>query len=523
MARPISADLATNLSNQPDTPEIFRACSFRLLVILKTQVARGLKWQAINIVGRQLLSLLIFTTLTRLLDPSAFGLVGLVGVYLGFVSMFAEQGIGTALIQRQHLDKQHLDTAFWFNFGCAALLCTGTIAFARPIAGLLGNTELVAPLRWSSLGLVLSALSTIHSTLFIKALDFSRPTTRTLISSAIGGLVGVGLAFAGYGVWALVLQQLTTSFTGTIFLWAVSDYRPALTFSMKHLRDLLGVSSSTFATTILWFLTSRVDQVVIGRLAGIPALGFYLVGSKIPEMAKVMTHEPLAGISLPALSRLQNEPRKLCQAIYDGMELNAAVSFAIFIGYAVTASELVPLVFGAKWAAAADVSALLSLLGLVYVLQVFFHPALLASGGAGRYVLINIWLTIGSLLACLIGIHFGVSYLVLGLIVNSLIVSIPSLLFLRQRVGLSPLKYCRPCLVPAGASLFMVAMIWFLAALLPNHAPAVIVLVVKVAVGACAYLGVLFIFKRSLLQKLLNTAQHAIGKMDVTPAAPPSP
>src|SRR5271170_5621410 len=101
---------------------------------LKIQVAHGLKWQAINIVGRQLLSLVVFTTLARLLSPSAFGLVALVGVYLGIVTMFVDQGITQALIQRQDLTDEHKDTAFWFNMGCASILCLSTILLAGPVA-----------------------------------------------------------------------------------------------------------------------------------------------------------------------------------------------------------------------------------------------------------------------------------------------------------------------------------------------------------------------------------------------------
>src|SRR5580693_3270917 len=97
---------------------------------LKIQAARGLKWQTIEIFSRQLLSLVVFTTLARLLQPSAFGLIGLVGVYLAFVGIFIDQGIGTALIQRQELEPNHINTAFWFNLCCAVILCLGTMALA---------------------------------------------------------------------------------------------------------------------------------------------------------------------------------------------------------------------------------------------------------------------------------------------------------------------------------------------------------------------------------------------------------
>jgi O-antigen/teichoic acid export membrane protein len=490
---------------------------------LRAQVAHGLKWQAIEIIGRQVLSLIVFTALARLLEPSAFGKVALVGVYMAFIAMFADQGIATALVQRLNLTPQHLDAACWFNLGCAVLLCAGTIVFAGPVAGLLGDPALAPLLRWMSPALVINAMSTIYSMLFIRAMDFRRPTIRILIGNAVGGVVGVGMAVAHCGVWSLVGQQLAAALGGAVFLWRASTYQPSLKFSLSHLRELLGVSSSVFSTSLLWFFSSRLDQVVVGRFAGVSALGMYVVAGKIPDLAKVVTHEPMARVSLPALSRLQNERDRLQKAIYSGMELNALVSFAVFVGMAAIAPELVVVLFGSKWVAAGMLCSLLSIYGLVNALQVFFHPSLLASGGVGRYVLLNVWQAAGSLVACIGGIQLGVKYVVIGLIINNVIVAIPSLLFLRKRIGLSPLKYCKPCLLPACASLFMVSVLWLVGKLLPLGLPAIFGLLCKVGVGAAAYSGFLLLFQRSALINFISIISSAIShnaKTGVSTAPP---
>jgi O-antigen/teichoic acid export membrane protein len=478
---------------------------------LKAQVARGLKWQAIDIIGRQLLSLIVFTTLARLLDPSAFGKVALVGVYMAFVAMFADQGIGAALVQRSNLKPEHLNAAYWFNVGCAVLLCAGTIVLAGPVSRLLGEPELIPLLRWMSPALIINAMSAIHATLFIKAMDFRRPTIRTLVGNAVGGIVGIGMAVTHYGVWALIGQQLAASVGSAVFLWAASPYRPSLKFSLPHLKDLFGVSTSVFSTTLLWYFSSRIDQIVVGRFAGVPALGVYVIAGKVPDLARVITHEPMAHVSLPALSRLQNNHKRMQAAIYSGMELNALLSFAVFVGIAAIAPELVSVLFGAKWAAAGVLCSLLSIYGLVNALQVFFHPSLLASGGAGRYVLLNVWQAAGSLVAGVGGIHLGVKYVVIGLILNNLIITVPALMFLRKRIGLSPLEYCKPCLVPACASLFMLGVLWLVGSMSPPGLPAIVGLICKVAIGAAAYSGFSLLFQRSTLMNLIAMIRHAIS------------
>jgi polysaccharide transporter, PST family len=488
---------------------------------LKSQIAQALKWQAVGIVGRQLLALAVFATLARLLEPSAFGLVGLVGVYLSFVGMLVDHGIPTALIQRKNLEGKHLDTAFWFNLGCSGLLCLGTAAFAGPLSALLGDPRLAPPLQWSSLGLVFTALSQVPMTLCLKAMDFRRPIIGSLIGNAVGGAIGIGMALAGRGVWALVAQQLTAWLASTIFLWSVSSYRPSLQFSTRHLRELLGVTSSTVASSLLWLFSSRIDQIVIGRVAGVTTLGLYVVGSKIPDMAKMMSIEPLAKISLPTLSNIQDDRSQMRQTIYDGMELNATVSFPVFVGLAAICSDLVPLLFGSRWAAAAGVSSLLSIYALINTLLVFVYPSLVASGGAGRYVILNVWHAVGALIACVVGIQFGLTSLVLGLAANELIISVPSLLFLRNRIGLNPWRYCRACLIPGAASLLMVVAVWLTEAVMPNVIPSVLRLACKIGIGAAIYVGCISLLAPSTLRKLVDTVVHAFGRRSIVTATPP--
>ena len=480
-------------------------------VTLKSQVAKGLKWQVINIGGKQLLSLVVFTTLARLLEPAAFGLVGLVGVYLGFISMFADQGIGAALIQRRILEPEHMDVAFWCNLACSAFLCAGTIILAGPVARLLGDARLAPLLRWSSLVLILNAASAIHSNLLLKEMNFRSPTIRTLIANAVGGAIGVSMALDGFGVWALIAQQLFAAGAGTIFLWSVSAYRPTFRFSMRHFRELSSVGWSIFATSLLWFFTSRLDQMVIGRFIGIPTLGLYVIGNKVPDMAKTLTQNPLESISLPALSRLQDNNEKMCGTIYKGMELNATISFAIFIGIASISSDLVPFLFGPKWEGAITFSILLSIYALVNVLQVFFHPVLLACGGARKYIGFSIWNAIGSATSCALGVFLGIPFLIVGLTVTSMIVAIPTLIYLRGKIGLSLSKYWTPCIVPALASLFMVGVVCLLSILLPGTLRPAILIFSKICAGAVAYISFIFVFKRDYLIKIADTVGHAIG------------
>jgi O-antigen/teichoic acid export membrane protein len=478
---------------------------------LRAQVSNGLKWQIINIAGKQLLSLVVFTTLARLLEPAAFGLVALIGVYTYFASMLADLGIGVALVQRKTLEKAHLDTAFWFNVSCNAALCVATMALAGPISTMMGEPKLTNLLRWSSLGLMFGAVSTVQCTLFTKELDFRRPTLRALIGNGFGGVVGIAMAVSGCGVWSLVGQLLAGALAGAVFIWIASTYRPSLAFSSRHLRELLKVGSSVFANSLIWFFSSRLDQLVIGRFAGVPALGLYVIAGKVPEMARTASQQPIVDVSVPALARLQDEHPKMCQAIYRGMELNALVLFAVFVGIAVVSKQLVPFLFGAKWEPAAPLCSLLSLYALLNGIQVFAYPALLASGVTGQYVLFNVVQSVGVFVSCVIGIQFGITYLILGLIINASILSVPAMILLSRRIGLHPWLYFRPCLVPAGAAALMGVAVWLIRISTPSEWPAAIQLIFQIVAGAVVYIATIFTFKRTLILNLWETMCHALG------------
>ena len=478
---------------------------------LRRQAAHGLRWQALEVAGRQLLTLAVFTTLARLLQPVDFGLIGIVGAYLAFVNMFVDLGISTALVQRRELEPAHLDAAFWFNLLCAVVLCLGTFATAPLLADLAGEPRVVPLLRWASLTLVINAAGAVHAARFVKAIDFRYLTYRTVLATAIGGSVGVAMALAGYGVWSLIAQQLLTTLTATGFLWAVSSWRPSLRFSLTHLSDLVGVSLSVFLSALLWTFASRIDQIVIGRFAGAAALGHYVVGIRLAEVARTAIQEPIANISMPALSQVQSDVARLRQALYNAIELHAVVCFAAFGGLAAIAPTIVPLVFGPQWISTGPILQFVAAYSLVVALSVFFHPALLASGGIGRYLAVNVVCAAGAAAACLVGIQTGVRTVVVLMTVNALACAGLALLFLRHRIQLSIWRFCRPCIVPIIAAGLMFLGVTATRMLLMPATALWARAVVEMAVGAAIYMFTTWTLAASTVIRLKDLAAAALS------------
>jgi len=484
-------------------------------VTLRAQAIRGLKWQAVEIAGRQLLSLVVFSLLARLLDPAAFGLVGMVGVYLLFVGMFVDQGFGTAIIQRNDLRPQHLDSAFWFNLVCGGSMCGLTVMLAGPIATIFAEPQLKPLLRWASLGLVLGALSGVHAALFARDMDFRRPALRTLVANLAGGSVGVSIALGGHGVWALVGQQLAAGLAGTAFTWWASTWRPRFRFSLHHLRDLLRVSGSVFATGALWLLASRADHFFIGRGLGSAVLGQYIVGGKLPEVARMGLQTPLGSIAMPAFSRMQNDHARMRTAVCKAVALSSLVIFPAFLGLAATAPTLITLVFGQSWAATAPILRWLAIYQLVATFFVYCQPAVLASGGLKGYILINLSCALGAVTASWVGASIGVDVVAWALTVNLFLTGLFALFFLQRRIGLTPWMYLRPCLGPLGSAMAMMVAVLYVQSLSTARLSLATSAAMQIAIGFFVYSVFIWVFAKEAVLELLATMRVAMGERTV--------
>lgn len=414
-----------------------------------------MRWQLLEIGGRQALSLVVFSAMARLLEPESFGVAGMVLLYLVFAGLVVEMGLSTAIVGVRELHPEHLDSAFWFVITMASGLIGVTAVLADVVGSAFGEPTLAPYLRVGAFSLLGNALGTVHTALFIRAMDFRRPAMRTLGANLAGAAVGLGAAASGLGVWALIAQQVTASIAGAAVLWFVSSWRPAWRFSWGRLREMLAVGAAISATTALWVLASRADQFFIGRSFGAGVLGVYVVGWKLNEMARLAIHQPLSAVALPAVAQLQGETTRLRRACYEAMGMVALVGFPAFVGLAATAPSIVPFLFGVKWQGAVVPLQLLSVYSLVNLLQVLHHPLMVSLGRPSIYLWVNVAHVFGAVVACIVGAQFGVPWVVVGMIASTSVVGLCSFVYLRRVVGLSVQQYWGPCVPPAIAAVGM--------------------------------------------------------------------
>ena len=403
---------------------------------LRATAASGVVWTTVEGGTRQLLGLIIFLALARLLDRHAFGLVALAGVHIGFIQVFVTQGLGTAVIQRKDLTPAHLDAAFWMSMGAAAVLAALTVAFREVVATQLGDVAAADLLGALAMTLPMAAANLVPAAILARDMRFRALAVRSTIATAAGGIVGVTAALWNAGAWALVMQQLVSAAVGVAYLWVGVSWRPGTRATGQALKGLALFGAGMVGNNLLWFVSQRIDQAVIGRGLGVEALGVYAVAMRVLTLVIETLTTPTASVALPLFSRLQHERAHLARVYVRSTTLICALGFPVFVGLALVAQRLVPILLGLKWQPVILPLQILCGAGLLRVVQTFVHPTFMALGRPGTYTLTFALLagtnTLGSLLAsghgiaavgCAVITAYGVTglanFVVLGRYVNA--------------------------------------------------------------------------------------------------------
>ena len=449
---------------------------------------KGIIWSAVNTWTNNILSLAVVTLLARLVAPNEFGVVALAGIYIAFGQVFISDTVSEALVQRRLLDRDHLDAAFWMMAALGALATLAGVAVA-PILGIIFSEESMVPiLQVISLRLVCDALLTVPTALLLRELDFRSFATRSLFANVAGGAVGIALALAGGGAWALVCQQLTNAAVTLAIVGVKAGWLPRPRFSGAHARDLIGYSWFSVLSRLGYFLVNNVDRIIIGFFLSSTALGIYSLAKRVTDMMSASITGVVVAVAHPFFARDQHDVARLRAALTAMIDRTALVAFPAFFGLAGIARDVVPLVFGAKWLGAVPVLQVLSVLMALYAVSTL-HGALVRAMGRADW-----WSGFVNLTSALYVVGFAAAgrYGIVAVAASSLamfvLVSPLHFWMVARLLDLRLARYLAIFIAPLAASTAMAALLFLLRHWAPFAAlPLISRVVAEVAVGMAAY------------------------------------
>jgi O-antigen/teichoic acid export membrane protein len=344
--------------------------------------------------GQRALGAVFTIVLAAILGPYDFGVVAIALVYISLVHVFLEQGFATALIQREDLEPEHLDSAFWLNVAFCLVLAGVSVALSGWWAGVNGAPILQDVISVLSLVLVIEGLNIVQQAYLQRKAEFKKLAIRTNVAALVGGVSGVALALAGAGVWALVGQQLVMDAIALVLIWILSPWRPRLHFSRRHARDLLGFSSHVFVANLGGFVNRRSDALLLGVFFGPVVVGIYRLADRFVELLLELTMRPVGLISLPLFSRLQQDREGLRVAVESCLRLTVVIAVPALLLLA-ACGDFVLAVVGPEWVPGDDALKLLALAGIGKAVIYFTGPLLFAVGRAA-FRAIMLWLLGGA-------------------------------------------------------------------------------------------------------------------------------
>ena len=347
------------------------------------RVRSAIGWSYVLTAGRVGSSIVVTFLLAKLLGPTEFGLVAMATVFITIAQTIIQQGLVSAIVQRDKLTPEHLDGAF-VVLVVAGLGIGLLTAAASPLWALVNRApELTAICVALSPLVLLQGLSIVPEAMLRRELQFRAVAIRTLLASVCSGAVGVALALAGAGIWALVAQQLVNATVSLIVLWVVCPWRPSRRPRLSGIRDLLVFSAQSANAGLGLMLSSKADIIVTGLFFGPVATGIYRLASRLPDMLVDVTVRSLQQVALPSLSRLQRDRRGFAAHLNQLQHLGAVAGLPVLGVLAATAQPLVGLL-GPQWAGTETPLRLLCLFGAVNVYGVLLGPALQAIGQPGK-------------------------------------------------------------------------------------------------------------------------------------------
>ena len=386
---------------------------------LKVKAARGLFWSSVDRFSSQGISFVFSIFLARILDISDYGIVAMIVVFMAVAQAFVDSGFSSALIRKPDLNEEDKSTAFYFNI-VVGLACYGILFLASPLITDFYDEPLLSPIiRVTGLSIIFNSLCVVQRALFTIAVDFKTQAIISLACTVISGIVGLVMAYNGYGVWALVAQSTISTFLNFVLLWLCSRWRPVTGFSKASFRYLFNFGSKLLASGLLDTLYNNAYPIVIGKFYNSAQLGLYSRAQSYASLPSSNITGILQRVTFPVLSLMQDDDERLALNYRRLLRVSAFVVFPLMVMLAAVAAPLIRVMITSKWDGCVGFLQILSIAMMWYPIHAINLNLLQVKGRSDLFLRLEIYKKIFGVLILICTIPLGVTAMCWGLVVGS--------------------------------------------------------------------------------------------------------
>lgn len=380
---------------------------------LKEKTVRGFGWSFGGSLASYGITFIVGIVLARLLSPDEYGLIGIILIIVTIFNTIVDGGFSNALIRKIDAKEEDYNTVFFINLIVSTALYFILFISAPFVASFFRNQQLIPLTRVMGICVIINAFSLIQSTLLVKEIDFKSITKCQIISSLLSGVIGIAMAYVGYGVWSLVGQQISAKLFNTVLLWVARKWYPHFVFSYSSFKELWGFGWKLLVTSLINSVWNELFQVVIGKCYSTQTLGYYTKAREYVAIVSNNLTSVVQRVSYPALSEIQEDKVRLKRGYKKVIKVTMLVAFVLILGLAACAHNLVLVLIGEKWLPAVPLMQLICFNMMLYPLHATNLNMLQVAGRSDLFLKLEIIKKTIAIIPILLGIFVGI-YWMLG-------------------------------------------------------------------------------------------------------------
>ena len=478
---------------------------------LGVKATRGVFWVGGGQFARQLIQMVTTIVLARLLVPEDFGLISMAIVFVGISQLFADFGIGAAIVQSKQTPDIALSSSFWLNAAIGTILVVLIWILAPFIAGFYGEDRIRPLVMVLALTLPLSTIMVVPTSILYRELQFQDVVRSQVYGSLTGAVFAILLAWMGFGFWSLAIQPIIGLLITAMLVFKYSGWYPRMAYSWSSVRGLVNFSLPVLGSDLMNYAYRNGDSLIIGRFLGSQQLGYYSLAYQIMLYPMTQISSVMVKVMFPTLSRMQDDLERLASAYLRSVGAIAMITFPMMAGLYLVAEDFVMILFGEKWMPMAGALQILCWVGLIHSVSTTVGTIYLSTGNTRIAFYVTLFATPLYLVSFLIGVQWGITGVAVSYVLAMAVVTVINFRIGFRIIGADLGNLLGTLLPSLFSSLIMMAAVWFVQEQL-LHSSIAFRFAISVVSGILVYILATFLFNRSRLQEILEIGRSAMSR-----------
>ncbi len=483
----------------------------------KKKVLSGLIWKFGERMAAQLVTLGVTIALAKLVPPSEHGIIAIVNIFIAIANCIVVNGLGSSLIQKKDADDLDFSTVLYFQI-VLSLVLYAVIFFGAPLVPKFFSNEknnipadlLISVLRVLGLRIPLTAINNVQQAYVARKMIFRKFFLSTFSATIVSGIIGIYMAYKGYGVWALVIQYLVNTTLSTIVLAFTLHWLPQLKFSFERLKSLLKYGWKVLIAGLVNEFYNETRSIVIGKKYSSDDLAFFDKGKQIPNIIVTNINTTISNVLFPAIANAQSNIADVKNMMRRSIKTSSFIMCPMMFGLAIVAEPLIKILLTEEWLPCVPFMQ-------IYCISFCFEPiqtanlqAIKAVGRSDIFLVLEIIKKGSGLIILLAVMNYGVNAIAYSLLLTTLIAAIVNTAPNKKLIGYTYGELLKDMAPGILISTVMALAVYAEGLILPLST--IPMLIIQVVSGAVIYFGIAAIFKIEAFTYLLNTAFELIGK-----------